>query len=274
MLPLIDLIKDIKTSCEAFMANAKDVSSDERKTMLKELTEAFTKSLKHGESKVTMATQTYDMVDRYIRRLDEDLQRFEDELMMTGPKIANAGSRLSHLKTDSPAKRASRFSIIFDSYWLTVDLYTFLWFRETGRRLKEGGGVKAKEQKREKSGTGMPPGRRPKEPSANSAGTSNNMAAKKKVNPALLPPGPVVVGGDVALKMQPQPMAESGEMIVDPNEPTYCICNQVSFGAMIGCDNDECEVEWFHYGCVGLDSPPKGKWYCDDCKTKLGIAPQ
>ncbi len=27
------------------------------------------------------------------------------------------------------------------------------------------------------------------------------------------------------------------DMPVDPNEPTYCLCHQVSFGEMIGCDN-------------------------------------
>lgn len=27
------------------------------------------------------------------------------------------------------------------------------------------------------------------------------------------------------------------DMPVDPNEPTYCFCNQVSFGEMIACDN-------------------------------------
>ena len=26
---------------------------------------------------------------------------------------------------------------------------------------------------------------------------------------------------------------------IDPDEPTYCLCNQVSFGEMIGCDNDD-----------------------------------
>ena len=28
-------------------------------------------------------------------------------------------------------------------------------------------------------------------------------------------------------------------MPVDPNEPTYCLCQQVSYGEMIGCDNQE-----------------------------------
>ncbi|KAE8629831.1 hypothetical protein XENTR_v10000608 [Xenopus tropicalis] len=53
---------------------------------------------------------------------------------------------------------------------------------------------------------------------------------------------------------------------IDPNEPTYCLCNQVSYGEMIGCDNDECTIEWFHFSCVGLTYKPKGKWYCPDCR--------
>ncbi|XP_040274646.1 inhibitor of growth protein 2 [Bufo bufo] len=53
---------------------------------------------------------------------------------------------------------------------------------------------------------------------------------------------------------------------IDPNEPTYCLCNQVSYGEMIGCDNEECAIEWFHFSCVGLTYKPKGKWYCPDCR--------
>ncbi|CDQ78875.1 inhibitor of growth protein 3 [Oncorhynchus tshawytscha] len=55
----------------------------------------------------------------------------------------------------------------------------------------------------------------------------------------------------------------------DPNEPRYCICNQVSYGEMVGCDNQDCPIEWFHYGCVGLTEAPKGKWYCPQCTTAM-----
>ncbi|GKU98559.1 hypothetical protein SLEP1_g11550 [Rubroshorea leprosula] len=55
------------------------------------------------------------------------------------------------------------------------------------------------------------------------------------------------------------------DLPVDPNEPTYCFCNQVSFGEMVACDNPDCKIEWFHFGCVGLKEQPKGKWYCSDC---------
>ncbi|KAG5560526.1 hypothetical protein RHGRI_003745 [Rhododendron griersonianum] len=55
------------------------------------------------------------------------------------------------------------------------------------------------------------------------------------------------------------------DLPVDPNEPTYCFCNQVSYGEMVACDNPDCKIEWFHYGCVGLNQQPKGKWYCSEC---------
>ena len=55
----------------------------------------------------------------------------------------------------------------------------------------------------------------------------------------------------------------------DPSEPRYCICNQVSYGDMVACDNEDCPYEWFHYPCVGIDAPPKGKWYCPTCTANM-----
>ncbi|XAR62737.1 hypothetical protein NMG60_11017598, partial [Bertholletia excelsa] len=60
------------------------------------------------------------------------------------------------------------------------------------------------------------------------------------------------------------------DLPVDPNEPTYCFCNQVSYGEMVACDNPDCKIEWFHYGCVGLKEQPKGKWFCSDCAGTKG----
>lgn len=46
----------------------------------------------------------------------------------------------------------------------------------------------------------------------------------------------------VALKSPTQaPMPDLNSQPLDPDEPTYCLCNQVSFGEMIGCDNEEVE---------------------------------
>lgn len=48
----------------------------------------------------------------------------------------------------------------------------------------------------------------------------------------------------------------------------YCICRNVSAGDMVACDNDDCEIEWFHWTCVGLKSTPEGIWICPVCTAK------
>lgn len=39
----------------------------------------------------------------------------------------------------------------------------------------------------------------------------------------------------------------------------YCLCQRISFGEMIACDNDDCPIEWFHYGCVGITEENRPK---------------
>ncbi|KAI8389278.1 hypothetical protein BD560DRAFT_320371 [Blakeslea trispora] len=59
------------------------------------------------------------------------------------------------------------------------------------------------------------------------------------------------------------------DLPIDPNEPLYCYCQQVSYGEMVACDNTDCEIEWFHLACVDLKTVPKGKWYCSNCLMKM-----
>jgi hypothetical protein len=79
---------------------------------------------------------------------------------------------------------------------------------------------------------------------------------------------------------------------IDPDEARYCLCNRVSFGTMIACENSEvcgsllrqkqvdkkltngqCKQEWFHLECVDLTEVPARttKWYCPECRVKLNI---
>jgi len=76
--------------------------------------------------------------------------------------------------------------------------------------------------------------------------------------------GGVPVGGEGEFQA-----VDGGDWAYDPNEPRYCICNQVSYGEMVGCDNGDCPIEWFHYGCVALTQAPKGKWYCPQCTAAM-----
>jgi chromatin modification-related protein YNG2 len=59
------------------------------------------------------------------------------------------------------------------------------------------------------------------------------------------------------------------EVAADEDSQVYCFCQQVSFGEMVACDNENCEREWFHLPCVKLTSPPQGKWFCDECLAKM-----
>jgi hypothetical protein len=103
---------------------------------------------------------------------------------------------------------------------------------------------------------------------------------------------------------QPPAIVLPPDMVIDPKEPRYCYCNQVSYGEaccyliftapcspdhiqMIGCDKPGCKREWvsmlpkndavenlisaqFHLACAGFAEAPKKmrKWYCRDCSRR------
>jgi inhibitor of growth protein 3 len=78
----------------------------------------------------------------------------------------------------------------------------------------------------------------------------------------------------------------------------YCTCRQVSYGEMIGCDDDDCEIEWvsgsvsagldwrlldgehglmryqYHLSCLGLPKPPEGNWICPQCAERRKKQPR
>jgi len=62
-----------------------------------------------------------------------------------------------------------------------------------------------------------------------------------------------------------QVLAESSNCDIN-KEPTYCICEEISYGNMVYCDNDLCPIQWFHFGCVSIKNKPRGKWYCPRCR--------
>jgi inhibitor of growth protein 4 len=88
------------------------------------------------------------------------------------------------------------------------------------------------------------------------------------------PPTAASVGGAGLASPEPAPQlgiaAGASRNAPNPDEPKYCVCNRVSFGEMIACENEACAVEWFHFACVGLstDAKIKGKWYCNACAAE------
>ncbi|TAQ88989.1 hypothetical protein B7494_g2655 [Chlorociboria aeruginascens] len=54
-----------------------------------------------------------------------------------------------------------------------------------------------------------------------------------------------------------------------PDNRKYCICQSVSHGDMVACDNEQCRLEWFHWTCVGLTREPVGTWICPVCTKNM-----
>ncbi|KAJ8947008.1 hypothetical protein NQ318_019089 [Aromia moschata] len=55
---------------------------------------------------------------------------------------------------------------------------------------------------------------------------------------------------------------------IQPQLYCYCRCPYDEVSEMIGCDASDCAIEWFHFECVGIMVPPKGQWFCPDCRKK------
>lgn len=100
-----DLSKEINTMSEEYMANVRSMDPAKRTLHLKKIENAFVKSREYGDDKVQLAMQTYEMVDKHIRKLDADLARFESDLKEQHAKEAG----FSDYESESPTpKRKSK----------------------------------------------------------------------------------------------------------------------------------------------------------------------
>lgn len=200
-----DILVEIDTSSDDYLRKVRDLCPTKRKAEMEKIQRMFKKSKEIADDKVNIAVNTYEMIDKHIRKLDSDLAKFESEMKEKG--------RISQSETEEEEEEE-----------IPVKKKT---------KDKKKGSVKESEGKKRK--------KQKNEPSSSTPSHSH--------------PYPNLPG-------VPQ---EVLDMPVDPNEPTYCLCNQVSYGEMIGCDNNDCPIEWFHFGCLDITTKPKGKWYCPRC---------
>ncbi|KAI8639599.1 hypothetical protein BD408DRAFT_421222 [Parasitella parasitica] len=197
-----DLMAQVATESTSLTKSQKKLTVDERKKRLEHIGQLLNETLKKGEEKLALAKSTYDTVDRHCTRLDNDLQKIEDEQLI-GP------GRTASISQSTPAKRdASAMEDMPPK-------------RQTGRK------------KSRKTHT-------------DNRADENTFSQEDAIQEA-------------------QAAASLSDLPIDPNEPLYCYCSQVSFGEMVACDSGDCEIEWFHLECVGLKTPPRGKWYCKNC---------
>jgi len=200
-------VKKISHESEEYMNHVNSLKPNEKVKRFNSIHDRFQKAKDFSDDKVQLAMQTYEMVDRHIRKLDNELAKLDAEMKEKQAAVA-ASSTTSSKTTEEPVNKKKKAG------------------KNDGK--KKGLGVRAL------------------------------FEGKQEEDPVL----PVV-----PLQMLTQGSEVVLDMPVDPNEPTYCVCHQVSYGEMIGCDNVDCPIEWFHFGCVGLTQKPKGKWFCPKCTS-------
>lgn len=74
------LMKEIDKLADDYLMNIKKESTEKKKEQLSHIQSLFNKAKEYGDDKVQLAIQTYELVDKHIRRLDSDLARFEAEI--------------------------------------------------------------------------------------------------------------------------------------------------------------------------------------------------
>jgi len=215
--------------------------------LLDQIRMGFIDGLSHAEERVALAEHIHLSVKGHIVRLEDDLKHFEEEVRLA--KISDANHTIVH---DDGVAGGSLGGGLND-----LDNGKQQKRRSTKSKEEIALGVSASSQeaaiagrKRSRAASGT------METVAHMTLTASNGNSKKDSFSTSLPFPPTL------------------EEEKQRDEPNYCYCGQPAYGEMIGCDgNAECEIEWFHYGCVGLERPPKDHWFCPDCTARMARNP-
>ncbi|XP_060853817.1 inhibitor of growth protein 4-like [Rhopalosiphum padi] len=192
-----------------------------------------------NDDKVKLSILTYEMVDEHIKDLDPNIARFESEIQ---DRANDAKKKAEEVKRGRNKNRSSEI-------WIKIEN------DEDAARYD----IPIKQQPKK----GLS-----KTSSAASSKTSSASVVSNPKNPTKSVASAAVETAPLTGTLVSAGAVHSPDvfdMPVDPNEPTYCLCNQVSYGKMVGCDNPDCPIEWFHFECVKLTTKPKGKWFCSKC---------
>lgn len=232
---------------EAYEKHRQENDPVQRRRLLHSIQRALIRTQELGDEKIQIAGQMVELVENRTRQVEWHVEVFQ---------ACQAGSPETPTPTGSttPVTPVAMTPVAMSSSKPSMEKRR----EETPSSVdKSASGKRSRRQKnggenRENSNYGTDHGDEvvvgtPKEKRAK---TSSSSSSKKKKRS----------------KAKQEREVSPADLPIDPNEPTYCLCEQVSYGEMIGCDNDECPIEWFHFSCVGLHHKPKGKWYCPKCR--------
>merc|ERR1712002_827994 len=75
-----DVMRNIDELADDYLVNVKSLSPEKKTDQLNKIQKMFTRAKEFSDDKVQLAIQTYELVDKHIRRLDSDLAKFEAEI--------------------------------------------------------------------------------------------------------------------------------------------------------------------------------------------------
>ncbi|XP_074649798.1 inhibitor of growth protein 1-like isoform X2 [Tubulanus polymorphus] len=225
-----DLLKDIDYYRENYL---KETEGSMKKRAVLQVQRALIKCQELGDEKLQIVAEIIEHIENRSRQLDQDLENLgftaKVETKVDSPIVIKPV--VEKEKVESPVVVVKPPKIVEEKE--VPEKIMPGHKRHRRQRTHHDSVSKEEDQKEEKE--------KPKKKKKRKAKNTNNKNT----------------GGDKSPTI---------DLPIDPDEPLYCICQQVSFGEMIGCDNDNCEIEWFHFLCVALVNKPKGKWYCPNCR--------
>ncbi|XP_017859441.1 PREDICTED: inhibitor of growth protein 1 isoform X2 [Drosophila arizonae] len=236
------LIRDVDHYYDLYVLHQNSPDTNRRCRSIARMHQSLIQAQELGDEKMQIVNLLQEIIDGKVRQLDTDQQNLDlkEERERYAQLDDGPPSKLQRLQSPMCDQGNSAGNNVLNSSGLggnaanvSKDHYGALPF--IGVSGSSGSGISGNGG----SGGGSNSGKKKKR-KVRGAGATNTAANTREETP---PPEPI-----------------------DPDEPTYCVCNQISFGEMILCDNDLCPIEWFHFSCVSLVLKPKGKWFCPNCR--------
>lgn len=117
------LMRTIDSLADQYLHNVSTMSLEKRKEQMECIQSQFNKAKEYGDDKVQLAIQTYELVDKHIRRLDSDLARFETEIQ---------DKALSKSLPDDVGSQKSKYMI---TELKTIEFLFFIFYHVTFQKV-------------------------------------------------------------------------------------------------------------------------------------------
>ncbi|XP_025206912.1 inhibitor of growth protein 5-like isoform X2 [Melanaphis sacchari] len=257
-----------------FMSNVKISSADKKKKTQSDIQHHYNIARKYRDESVQLAVNSVKYVEKQMSELDSEIARLEIQIY---DKVAKNKEESLQKRRAEKTKNEEIKKEKASNEKKTAPNKT-----SKKKRNRKGNLKKSSTAPSEKTVVSVVAETGPLTGALASVGVANKTSKKKRNRKGNLkksstaPSEKTVVSvveetGLLTGALAGVGVAKSPEelgMLVNPNEKTYCLCNQIAYDKMIACDNPDCPFEWFHFECVKVTTEPRGKWFCPKCLTK------